>query len=217
MALCVLLCTLSFHCSLYAQNAKEQEETETKDAVARIPFFNRIAFKTNAVDWLAVLPNFGVELQVTNDPYKYMTLGLSAKYNWNSYHGTTNKMRYSPAVVYDVFDIRPEFRYYYRTIPKPKTKVDLAKESRQKAKDNLDSLKIKIQKVTDPGRLKMYEEWIASAERELAFRDSVLKSSRRAFGEWLKDDVWTFERKNPRTVTHQKVVLFGIITETPMC
>lgn len=198
VALLVLLCTLSLVCPMYAQSAAGEQDAETKDSVARIPFFNRFSFKTNAVDWLAVLPNFGVEFQITDNPYKYMTVGLSAKWNWSSYHGTTNG-RYSPPAVYDIFDIRPEFRYYYRTIPKPKTKVDLAKESRQKAKDNLDSLKIKIQKVTDPGRQKMYEEWIASAERELAFRDSVLKSSRRAFGEWLKDDVWTFERKNPRT------------------
>ncbi len=197
-ALLVLLCTLSLVCPMYAQSAAGEQDAETKNSVARIPFFNRFSFKTNAVDWLAVLPNFGVEFQITDNPYKYMTVGLSAKWNWSSYHGTTNG-RYSPPAVYDIFDIRPEFRYYYRTIPKPKTKVDLAKESRQKAKDNLDSLKIKIQKVTDPGRQKMYEEWIASAERELAFRDSVLKSSRRAFGEWLKDDVWTFERKNPRT------------------
>lgn len=199
--LTVLLCVLTSFYSASAQVAEKEQDTEVENAVDKLPLFalKRFAFKTNAIDWFAVVPNFGVEYQVTDDPYKYMTVGLSAKWNWSSYHGTNNKTSYQPPFVYDIFDIRPEFRYYYRTIPKPKTKVDLAKESRQKAKDNLDSLKIKIQKVTDPGRQKMYEEWIASAERELAFRDSVLKSSRRAFGEWLKDDVWTFERKNPRT------------------
>ena len=185
MALCVLLCTLSFHCSLYAQNAKEQEETETKDAVARIPFFNRIAFKTNAVDWLAVLPNFGVELQVTNDPYKYMTLGLSAKYNWNSYHGTTNKMRYSPAVVYDVFDIRPEFRYYYRTTPRPNTpynkmRDNLAELQEQMAKAKTDEEKVELKKKIDAAR-------------------KLLKENSRSVSDWFKQDIWTTDRREPRT------------------
>ena len=198
--LVVLLCVLAFSHSVGAQNRVSQQDTEAKDTVERLPFlhFKRFAIKTNAFDWLAVVPNIGVEYQITDDPYKYMTVGLSAKCNWNSYHGTSTMARYQPSFVYDILDIRPEFRYYYRAIPKPKSRIDAAHEARQKAKDNLTSLRKKMQEVTDPGRLNMYKEWVANAERELALRDSILKASRRPFGEWLKDDILTFEREEPR-------------------
>ena len=198
--LVVLLCVLAFSHSVGAQNRVSQQDTEAKDTVERLPFlhFKRFAIKTNAFDWLAVVPNIGVEYQITDDPYKYMTVGLSAKCNWNSYHGTATMARYQPSFVYDILDIRPEFRYYYRAIPKPKSRIDAAHEARQKAKDNLTSLRKKMQEVTDPGRLNMYKEWVANAERELALRDSILKASRRPFGEWLKDDILTFEREEPR-------------------
>ena len=196
----VLLCVLTFSHSAGAQSRVNKQDTEVKDTVAGLPFlsFKRFALKTNAFDWLAVIPNFGVEYQLTDNPYKYMTIGLSAKCNWNSYHGTSTMERYQPSFVYDILDIRPEFRYYYREIPKPKSRIDAAQEARQKAKDNLTSLRKKMQEVQDPGRLNMYKEWVANAERELALRDSILKASRRSFNQWIKDDVLTFERENPR-------------------
>lgn len=187
-----IACFLVFSVLVSAQEdgGKEQET---------LSFIDRIAVRTNAVDWLLTIPNIGVEFQITNDPYKYMTVGLSAKYNWNSYHGTTDKVRYQPPAVYDVLDIRPEFRYYYRTTPKEKTKIDAAKENRQKARANIDSLKVKMQTIKDEGRLRMYREWLANAEKELELRDSIVKASRRSFPQWFKEDVWTTDRKNPRS------------------
>lgn len=41
--------------------------------------------------------------------FKKMSISLSAKYNWNTYH------KLAPATVFDMFDVRPEFRYYFRT------------------------------------------------------------------------------------------------------
>lgn len=83
----------------------------------------RIAVRTNAFDWLSVIPNIGFEYRLTDDPYKYMTIGLNAKYNWNTYHATDGNVSYSPPVVYDLLDIRPEFRYYSRPFDRkdPKT------------------------------------------------------------------------------------------------
>ena len=198
--LVVLLCVLAFSYSANAQSIGNKQNREVEDTVGRLPFFHlkRLAVKTNVFDWLLVVPNLGVEYQITDDPYKYMTVGLSAKCNWNSYHGTSSMTRYQPPFVYDILDIRPEFRYYYRAIPKPKSRVDAALEARQKAKDNLNSLRKKMQEVKDPSRLNMYKEWVANAERELALRDSILKASRRPFGEWVKDDILTFEREEPR-------------------
>lgn len=198
--LVVLLCVLAFSYSANAQSVGRKQNTEAEDTVGRLPFLHlkRFALKTNVFDWLLVVPNIGVEYQITDNPYKYMTVGLSAKCNWNSYHGTSSMTRYQPPFVYDILDIRPEFRYYYRAIPKPKSRVDAALEARQKAKDNLISLRKKMQEVKDPSRLNMYKEWVANAERELALRDSVLKASRRPFGEWVKEDILTFEREDPR-------------------
>lgn len=174
------------------------QEDGGKEQVS-LSFIDRIAVRTNAVDWLLTIPNIGVEFQITDDSYKYMTVGLSAKYNWNSYHGTTDKMSYQPPAVYNILDIRPEFRYYYRTTPKEKTKISLAKENRQKTRANIDSLKVKMQTIKDEGRLRMYREWLANAEKELELMDSIVKASRRPFSQWFKEDVWTTDRKNPRT------------------
>jgi hypothetical protein len=41
-------------------------------------------------------------------------MGLTAKCNWSSFHGTNGKVRYSPPFVYDLLDVRPEYRYYFR-------------------------------------------------------------------------------------------------------
>lgn len=185
MALCVLLCTLSFFNPARAQSTMGQQNKETKDTVARIPFFNRIAFKTNAVDWLAVIPNFGVEFQLTENPYRYMTLGLNAKWNWSSYHGTTNKTRYSPSAVYDVFDIRPEFRYYYRTTARPKTPFN-------QMRDNLDDLQEKMAKAKT-------DEEKADLKKKIEAARKLLKENSRSFADWFKQDVWTTDRKNPRS------------------
>ena len=197
-ALTVLLCALSFICPMYAQTAAGEQNEVAMDQVARTPVFNRFALNTNAIDWLAVIPNVGVEYQLTDDPYKFMTVGLNLKYNWNTYHGTVNNMRYSPSTVYDVLDIRPEFRYYFRTIPKPKSKIEQVKENRDKAKANLATLRENAQNIKDANRLRMYKEWIANAEREVELQDSLLRSCRRSVGEWFMDDVWTVERKDPR-------------------
>ena len=196
-ALFVLLCTMSLFCPMYAQNAASEQDTEAKDSVARMPFFNRFAFKTNAVDWLAVLPNFGVEFQITDNPYKYMTVGLSAKWNWSSYHGTTTG-RYSPPAVYDIFDIRPEFRYYFRTTPKTPSAVAETKGEIKKIEARLKNLHTEMEKASDPKMKSRYAALIQKAEKELAVADSLLKTQRRPFDEWFMEDVWTTDRKSPR-------------------
>ena len=82
------------------------------------PKIDRWAFKTNAFEWLLTIPNFGVEYDLVNSPYNKYTVGLTAKYNWNTYH------KYAPPTVFNLMDIRPEFRYYYRETQKGTKKVD---------------------------------------------------------------------------------------------
>ena len=76
---------------------------------AALPFGDRLSVKTNAFEWLLTVPNIGFECDVVRTEYKKMSLNLSAKYNWNTYH------KLAPATVFDLFDVRPEFRYYFRT------------------------------------------------------------------------------------------------------
>lgn len=62
--------------------------------------------RTNAFEWVAIIPNAGAEFDLTNSIYNRHTLGLTAKYNWR----TTHKL--APSLVYDIFELRPEYRYY---------------------------------------------------------------------------------------------------------
>lgn len=77
-----------------------------------IPGRERWAIKTNAVEWLLTIPNIGVEFDLSRSIYNRMTIGLTAKWNWNTRHN------YKPSVVFNVFEVRPEFRYYWRTTMK---------------------------------------------------------------------------------------------------
>ncbi len=57
---------------------------------------------------MLTIPNAGIEFDLFKSQYNRQTLGLSAKYNWNTYHS------YVPSSVFNLMDVRPEYRYYYR-------------------------------------------------------------------------------------------------------
>ncbi len=71
-------------------------------------FVGRWSFRTNAVEWVATVPNIGVEFDLGSSVYNKMTLALSARYNWNTYHS------YSPSIVFNLLEVRPEVRRYWR-------------------------------------------------------------------------------------------------------
>ena len=85
---------------LFCINAEAQESE---------PPVSRFSYKTNAFEWLMTIPNFGVEFDLGKSEFNKFTAGVSAKYNWNTYH------KYVPSTVFNLFDVRSEFRYYYRT------------------------------------------------------------------------------------------------------
>lgn len=91
------------------------EEGEEK---VKKPEIDRWAFKTNAFEWLLTIPNFGFEYDLKNSEFNRWTVGMTAKYNWNTYH------KYLPPTVFNLMDLRPELRYYYRTTQKGDQKVD---------------------------------------------------------------------------------------------
>lgn len=90
------------HASAQNQRAK-QEEKKT------VPAKSRWSFRTNAVDWLLTIPNIGVEYDLSNSIYNKYTLSLEGKWNWHTTHN------YAPSIVFDLWDIRPEVRKYWRT------------------------------------------------------------------------------------------------------
>lgn len=71
----------------------------------------RISIHTNAVDWLLLTPNIGVEVDLSNMDYGRKTIMFSGKWNGNSPH------TFKPAWVYNRAEFRGEFRHYFRTEP----------------------------------------------------------------------------------------------------
>lgn len=68
----------------------------------------RLSLRTNAVDWLLLVPNFGIEYDFGNLNYNRLSIGLNFRYNWQSSH------TFKPGIVYNVAEIRAEVRNYYR-------------------------------------------------------------------------------------------------------
>lgn len=110
----------SFGLGSYAQSpAMRNKAVENKDSI--MPFKSRWAFKTNAVDWLMLLPNLTAEFDLFGSPYKHYTLSLGVKGNWST---TQN---YKPAIVYNLLDVRAEFRKYFRTTQQSYIRPDTVK------------------------------------------------------------------------------------------
>lgn len=90
--------------------------TKTTTAAAKasdsITGLDRWSFRVNALELLCTVPNFNVEFDVSSSPYNRWSLGLTAKYNWDTWHSVP------PALVFNMFEIRPEFRKWFRMKPK---------------------------------------------------------------------------------------------------
>ena len=114
----VLAFFLCFMLSVSMVYGAEAFVVEGEEETEKNPGIDRWAFKTNAFEWLLTIPNFGVEYDLKNSIYNRWTVGMTAKYNWNTYH------KYAPPTVFNLMDLRPEFRYYYRTYQKGENKVD---------------------------------------------------------------------------------------------
>lgn len=104
-----LFCTILLAVSVAASAATGANGYQTDSLGAVEHAVDRWSFKTNAFEWLLTIPNFGVEMDLTKSEFNKLTVGLTAKYNWNTYHNVV------PSTVFNIMDIRPEFRYYYRT------------------------------------------------------------------------------------------------------
>ena len=76
-----------------------------------VPFKDRIAIRTNVVDWVLTTPNIAFDYDIVSTPYDKKSIGLGLKYNWNTRH------TYIPKQVYNLFDLRADYRFYWRQQP----------------------------------------------------------------------------------------------------
>lgn len=69
-------------------------------------FIKRISIHTNVVDWATLVPNIGIEFDLSDSPRNNYSISVFGKYNGNSTHGS---------LVYNVGAVRIEGRKYWRT------------------------------------------------------------------------------------------------------
>lgn len=69
-------------------------------------FIKRFSFHTNAVDWVTLVPNLGIEFDLKGTPRTNYSVALFGKFNGRSRHGK---------LVYNVNAVRVEGRKYWRT------------------------------------------------------------------------------------------------------
>lgn len=93
-----------------------------------VPFKNRWAFSTNAVNWLLMVPNVRVELALSNPTYKpCYTLSLQAQWNGNT------DVKADRTFQYRINDYRVELRRYTRpSTVLPVSKSDEAPDLKKK-------------------------------------------------------------------------------------
>lgn len=119
VAYILMLAASSVACAQYAKNF-----TSTASLGRDYTIGERFSYRTNVVDWLFTIPNVGIEFDLSKSQYNRSTLGLTAKYNWNTFH------RYAPSSVVNLIDIRPEYRYYYRYNQRKSLSPEAAKDWR---------------------------------------------------------------------------------------
>lgn len=69
-------------------------------------FIKRISIHTNIIDWATLVPNIGVEIDLSDSPRNNYSVSVFGKYNGKSTHGS---------LVYNVGAVRIEGRKYWRT------------------------------------------------------------------------------------------------------
>lgn len=97
----VLLALLFFPCLEGAAQKVPAEKADNAGA-------NGFTVKTNAVDWLFTIPNLQIGFDLSASQYNQEVLLLGAKYRPHTYHN------YAPYLLFNVLNIRPEYRHYYR-------------------------------------------------------------------------------------------------------
>lgn len=101
------LCTWAVVALLCPLSVKGQTGPLYHNLVDTLSVGQRISLRTNAVDWVALTPNFGVELTLGKYNWSKWTLGVYGRMNWKT---TTHQVQYN---VYDLYEGRLELRKYW--------------------------------------------------------------------------------------------------------
>ncbi len=81
---------------------------DTGHQVDTLSTAERLSVRSNAVDWLLLVPNIGIEYDIFPTNHNRWSVGLNLRYNWQTSH------TYKPGLVYNVAEARLEVRNYYR-------------------------------------------------------------------------------------------------------
>ena len=85
-----------------------------------LSFKDRIAIRTNVVDWALTVPNIAFDYDIVSTPYDKRSIGLGLRYNWNASHYRLNGddwLSRAPGMVFNLFDARVDYRFYWRQQP----------------------------------------------------------------------------------------------------
>lgn len=107
------LCGVLFFClaiGLGGSMSRAAQAPQKKDSVrTTLRFADRWGFRTNAVDWLLLMPNVGVDFDLSSSIYNNSVLSLNVRGNWRT------SSTYKPARFFNALDGRMEYRHYWRT------------------------------------------------------------------------------------------------------
>ncbi len=89
-------------------NPVNQKFLVTMSGVDTLRLIDRIAVRTNTVDWMLLIPNVGAEFDIKPVTWNRWTVGFNLRCNWQTSHTFTH------GVVYNIFEARLEGRQYWR-------------------------------------------------------------------------------------------------------
>ena len=158
----------------------------------RDKFIKRLSFHTNAVDWVTLVPNIGLEVDLKQSPRTNYSVAIFGKFNGRSTHGK---------LIYNVNAVRVEGRKYWRTgkFGKDKYYGDMVKILSDKTSIyyNADSL----------AGHSYYNDGLGAKAKELGitgitslrgdtldFADDSLGVKRNNFRKWLYNTYYKFRR-----------------------
>lgn len=104
-------CAVLFLCSLALLSVSICAYSQTSSAKELMG--GGISLRTNALEWLLTVPNFQVGFDLSSSEYNNKSLLLGIKYNWDTWH------KLPPYYVFNVLDLRGEYRYHYRYTQQP--------------------------------------------------------------------------------------------------
>lgn len=183
----------------------QQEDTATNRTLAKYrkdKFSKRLSFHTNMVDWATLVPNIGIEFDLSGKTRTQYSLYLHGKYNGSGNMGRT---------VYNVNALRLEGRKYWRTGKYGKTKeyyesfVKLCTDTADKAYFNADTLAESYFYVDEIGykaeemgvKMRSMRENDSMTQEEkdsLDFREDSLAVKQRRFRRWVYNTYHKFRR-----------------------